>query len=67
MTICRLNCSPESGIVHFVPEASIPFGTYTTSSLSINLFMDLFLLPCLGYFNMAAGNMITTFEFSLVI
>ena len=43
MIISRLNCSPENGIVHFVPEASIPFGTYTTSSLSIHLFMDLFL------------------------
>ena len=42
MIISRLIWDPENDIVHFYPNATLPFGTYTTSSLSIHLFMDLY-------------------------
>ena len=42
MIISRLICSPEDGIVHLFPEATIPLYICTTSSLSIPLLIDVY-------------------------
>ena len=48
MIISFLLCSPENGTVHFFPAATIAFGTYTASSLSIYLLIDI-LFACMSW------------------